>query len=210
MLPPTIKVTQPVEALAARRTPFYVNTLKRPWLPRPSIRARPSVRSASAVAIFTVSWKNTAPTSPRLTGTIRCRSPRLPPTTAPPCSPPQKPWLTERPWEELCRAAAQTRVAFSVNRGHRLVFVLERDKTALARLQSVLPTLAQREANKKSWSSPDGIIYGSGHAAGTLALLFPGQGSQYPGMLRDVACRFPQAQQVLAEADAAFGTRNAG
>src|SRR5262249_34577907 len=53
-----------------------------------------------------------------------------------------------------------------------------------------------------------GLYYGAGAAAGTLALLFPGQGSQYVGMLRDLACRFPQAQRVLADADAAF--RSAG
>ena len=32
-------------------------------------------------------------------------------------------------------------------------------------------------------------------------MLFPGQGSQYPGMLRDLACRFPAMHAALAEAD---------
>src|SRR5205823_6944866 len=34
VLPPTIKVTKPLDALAAADTPFYVNTEPRPWLPR--------------------------------------------------------------------------------------------------------------------------------------------------------------------------------
>ena len=33
VLPPTLKVTKPLEPLAAGRTPFYLNTVRRPWLP---------------------------------------------------------------------------------------------------------------------------------------------------------------------------------
>src|SRR5258706_196474 len=33
VLPPTIKVTQPLEDAASGRSPFYLNTSKRPWLP---------------------------------------------------------------------------------------------------------------------------------------------------------------------------------
>ena len=48
---------------------------------------------------------------------------------------------------------------------------------------------------------PEGIFVGSGPAAGALAMLFPGQGSQYVGMLRDLACRFPMLHAALAEAN---------
>ena len=43
---------------------------------------------------------------------------------------------------------------------------------------------------------------GTGPAAGRLAMLFPGQGSQYVGMLRELACRFPQMQSALERANA--------
>jgi len=39
----------------------------------------------------------------------------------------------------------------------------------------------------------------------TVAFLFPGQGSQYPGMGRDLAEHFPAARQVFDEADRALG-----
>ena len=38
-----------------------------------------------------------------------------------------------------------------------------------------------------------------------VVLLFPGQGSQKPGMAKDVAAAFPEAQAVLDAADAALG-----
>src|SRR5439155_11908850 len=39
---------------------------------------------------------------------------------------------------------------------------------------------------------------GQGPAPGKLAVLFPGQGAQYVGMSRDLACHFPPAFDVLS------------
>ncbi|MBI4544174.1 MAG: ACP S-malonyltransferase, partial [Gemmatimonadetes bacterium] len=36
-------------------------------------------------------------------------------------------------------------------------------------------------------------------------MLFPGQGSQFVGMGRDLAARFPEAREVFREADDALG-----
>jgi [acyl-carrier-protein] S-malonyltransferase len=38
---------------------------------------------------------------------------------------------------------------------------------------------------------------------GKLAFLFPGQASQYPGMGRDLAEKYPESRAVFDEADAA-------
>src|SRR5205085_3562627 len=45
VLPPTIKATQPLEPLASGRSPFYINTEERPWLPRPDHPRRAAVSS---------------------------------------------------------------------------------------------------------------------------------------------------------------------
>ena len=50
---------------------------------------------------------------------------------------------------------------------------------------------------------PPGVYHRSGAPiGGKLAVLFPGQGSQYTGMVREVALHFPAVAETLSEADA--------
>ena len=44
-----------------------------------------------------------------------------------------------------------------------------------------------------------------GNQKSKIAYVFPGQGSQYPGMGKDLAENFPAAKQVFEEADDALG-----
>src|SRR5262249_36179997 len=67
--------------------------------------------------------------------------------------------------------------------------------------------LLDQSANQSFVYSNDGAYLGRGRAAGKLGVLFPGQGSQYVGMLRDLACQFPAMQAGLAEANAIFAER---
>ncbi|MBS0445541.1 MAG: SDR family NAD(P)-dependent oxidoreductase [Proteobacteria bacterium] len=55
-------------------------------------------------------------------------------------------------------------------------------------------------------SLPPGIYHGTAASAltGKVAVLFPGQGSQYPGMTREVALHFPSVAEALGDADAAL------
>src|SRR5205823_12851679 len=43
VLPPTAKVTRPIEGAASGSSPFYVNTEARPWMPRPGHPRRAAV-----------------------------------------------------------------------------------------------------------------------------------------------------------------------
>ncbi|MBU0616332.1 MAG: SDR family oxidoreductase [Planctomycetes bacterium] len=51
-----------------------------------------------------------------------------------------------------------------------------------------------------AWQLPN-VYFGGPGGTGKLAFLFPGQGSQYVGMGRDVVCNFPEAFDAIAEAD---------
>jgi acyl transferase domain-containing protein len=67
-----------------------------------------------------------------------------------------------------------------------------------------------QQKTRGHWNLPDGAWFGSGKADGKLALLFPGQGAQYPDMLLDLACQFPAMQDTLYTSDEELGTVNGG
>ncbi len=64
---------------------------------------------------------------------------------------------------------------------------------------------AIRYANGEVKALPPGVFFGSPSATrGKLAVLFPGQGSQYPGMAREAALHFDVVGEALGAADAAL------
>ena len=59
-------------------------------------------------------------------------------------------------------------------------------------------TVAARQP--AGWATADGAYFGVGPVPGKLVVVFPGQGSQVVGMMRDVACLFPEMLGTLAAA----------
>jgi acyl transferase domain-containing protein len=114
-------------------------------------------------------------------------------------------WPAEPAWDDLRRLAARSRQEFRGEDPHRLLIVIEREGVAWAQLRD--QALAQLGG---STAKPglESVYVGAGSPSGALAVLFPGQGAQYVGMLRDLACRFPEARRVLEAASLA--ERDAG
>ena len=96
-------------------------------------------------------------------------------------------WPRDLAWEAFRGEASRSRARFRAGDVCRLLLVVERETTDLGRIVAKAAALVAAGHS----SAPEGIFVGSGPAAGALAMLFPGQGSQYVGMLRDLACRFP-------------------
>ena len=67
-------------------------------------------------------------------------------------------------------------------------------------------SMLEKNQGQHFWETPDGIYYAGGEFDGINAFLFPGQGAQYPGMLKDLALQFPEFLATLEDADQAFAS----
>ena len=206
VLPPTIKVETPMEGVGPGRSPFYLNTEPRPWLPSPDHPRRAAVSAfgfggsnyhcileeAEAVKPG-IDWDGSVEI---LAFSARSREGLLSELEA---------WPREAPWAALQAAAARSREKFRVDDPHRLVLVAEPSTDMPALFESARAAVDERAHGPRR---RDGVFHGHGKAPGKLAVVFPGQGSQYVGMIRELSCLFPQVQQALAEAEnAGAGSR---
>ncbi|MCW8132540.1 MAG: acyltransferase domain-containing protein, partial [Planctomycetota bacterium] len=213
-LPPSIKAARPLEDAIPGRSPFYLNPEKRPWVPHGDHPRR------AGVSAFGFGGTN-----------FHCVLEEFAPAAAPAAwdgdvqllafsaeTPEalQNGLLEHVPanlaWTELRDVAARSRAAFDGAKPSRVLIVAQREKTDLVKqLAQAAIFCEQAKASPQGyWASPDAVFVGNGAPAGKLAVLFPGQGAQYTGMLRDLACQFPAFVDVLAEADRAFAARNPG
>ncbi|ROH87811.1 acyltransferase domain-containing protein [Stagnimonas aquatica] len=71
---------------------------------------------------------------------------------------------------------------------HRLALVAVDSAEALRKLDSALEKLGD---GSQPFKTRNGIHYGLGAAPGKLCFLFPGEGSQYPGMLAEACTQWP-------------------
>ena len=223
VLPPTIKVQKPVEPLEPGKSPVYLNTERRPWL---STKDHPRRAGMSAFGFggsnFHAVLEEYSPVklvpdwdgqtqivafSGESTAQLLQRLSAWPGTTG---------------WGEFCKAAAKSRAAFDGTARCRLLFVMWRQASRPAQdseqastgreacthdagsgfpaLLASARTKLEAEPNSRFWSLP-GAYFGSGPASGKLGVLFPGQGSQRVGMLRDLSCTFPAMLESLNEAE---------
>ncbi len=70
-------------------------------------------------------------------------------------------------------------------------------------LRDKLPSVIQAvRGDEQTWQDPRGLYFAESPAdrAGKLAVLFPGQGSQYPNMLSQMAMAFPEIRRVIDHA----------
>ena len=193
VLPPTIKVSQPLAEPGT--TPFYINTEPRPWLPRAEHPRRAGVSAfgfggSNFHCVLEeydarkpgIDWDGDVAIlalSGANIGRLQTQLRQLPVE-----------------WSSFRACAAESRRSFDPSAPERLAVVVERPR--FPDLVAISDWLTDR-----SRPAPTGIYFGTGPAPGQLAFLFPGQGSQYVGMLRDLACAFPAMQETLDEADRA-------
>lgn len=176
VLPPTIKVRQPVAGLDD--SPFYVNTVARPW-----IRSRAHRRRAS-VSSFGFGGANFHVTLEEYPAAHRFR-----------VLPGELVLFGAESAGELTARLPDTPRDFDANAPVRLAVVARDDEDLRAKLDQAAALLA-REPDVP-FSLPGGTCYDPGPPEpGRVAFLFPGQGAQYVGMGADLAMAYPVALDV--------------
>ena len=198
-LPPTIKVESPNEAVAPGETPFYVNTEKRPWLPKSGHPRRAGVSAfgfgGSNFHCVVEEYESKA-TEADWDGRDQVIAFSAPDRAA--LAAQLEAFEAGGGWGDIRGRAEESRAAFDASHHIRLLVVAERGGTPVSDLVGM--ALSQLKDERASWTLPQGIYFGSGAAKGKWAACFPGQGAQYVGMLRELACRFPAAADTLAAA----------
>ncbi|MGQ0700763.1 MAG: beta-ketoacyl synthase N-terminal-like domain-containing protein [Panacagrimonas sp.] len=202
VLPPML-CDEPDPALGLDRTPFYINNQTRPWVHGGDTPRRAGVnafgfgginahvileeyvpRAVTKTKAPPVEFRTPAAsellllgadTHAQLVGMARAALTHLrsanPPTLA-----------------QIAKASAQA----SAGHAHRLAIVAESIEDLAKKLEPALEKLSV--PGVKPFKTRNGVHYGSGAAPGKLCILFPGEGSQYPGMLADVCLQFPQVR----------------
>ena len=214
VLPPTLKAEETDPELNLETSPFYINSTARPWLSSKGHPRRAAVSSFGFggsnfhlileeydASKTTVSWDGSVEifafsAEDRQTLSLKLDTLKT---------------ALKNPLIDMAgvnRLAADTRRRFSVKQACRLVFVYEmigmpdRDLKQLglmvAGAQGSLKDTPQQNIRKVTKN----IFFSDKPKPGKLGFLFPGQGSQYLNMGRDLCCTFPEGLSAMELTDA--------
>ncbi len=213
VLPPTLHAEKPHPLLDRSDSPFRLNPSARPWIhadPDTPRRAGVNAFGFAGINAHAVLEEHTPSADAETPGALRTWD-----SEAILISAPDRTGLIDRARELmdwLSRPLRQTLkdVAFTLNSvekhppgGARLGIVASSLAELSQRLSAAIPKLDDpacrliRDARGVYfWIEP---LYHAG--AGSLAFLFPGEGSQYPGMMADLCVHFPVVRRLFDTAD---------
>ncbi len=92
-------------------------------------------------------------------------------------------------WEEFSKFAFESRQTFDSSKKYLVAAAVSSNNFDFVSLKQRLENAVLEE---KSSPFSEGIFFSDRKRSGNIAFLFPGQGSQYVGMMRDSACLFPE------------------
>ncbi|RZB32518.1 MAG: hypothetical protein SRB2_04305 [Desulfobacteraceae bacterium Eth-SRB2] len=204
VLPPTLKVGEPDPKLNIHQSPFYLNTNTRPWFSNNEHPRRAGISSFGfGGSNFHLVVEEYRKHKQEITwhGSVEIVA----------LSASSQDQLKEHfgnlkthvdkglSYEELSKKTAKTRADFSTSDPYRLLMVLEPSTDLTGLFDRALHAL-ESNRSQHAWQL-ENIFYGSHEPAGKMAFIFPGQGSQYPEMGRDLVCSFPNAFKILENAN---------
>ncbi|MBJ6750283.1 type I polyketide synthase [Geomonas anaerohicana] len=204
VIPPTIKVQTPQSVVIGDESPFYLPAGKRPWFPRPDAPRRAAVSAFGfGGSNFHVVLEEYQPKKQCVDWDGNTQILAFSGADGAALAAKLDSVPADATWRALRDLALASRTSFDAKAPCRLALVVERSKTNLASLVKNARAMLDKNA-KSAWQTPDGAYFACGGAPGKLGMLFPGQGSQYTGMLNDLACSFPEVLDAVAAANEGF------
>jgi len=202
VLPPTLKVDRPHPALQLGESPFTLTAVAQPWLPRasgPRLAGVSSFGFGGSNYHLVLGERSGARQDAAWDGSVEILA--LSADDAPALVAAAEAFLRLGA-EEARSAIRRSRETFDARRAHRLLAVIPDGGRTAELLRPALDriTAGPRAAFQLPATTDGAVSYGTGTAEGEIAFLFPGQGSQHVGMLRELSCVFPE---LLAHFDAA-------
>lgn len=211
VLPPTINVTQPNPKFKIDNSPFYLNTEARPWIAEGDAPRRAGVSSfgfgGTNFHVVLEEYRQNAQDTCRLQ-TV-----------------PQSMLLSARTPEQLHKECESVLARLESEAGEqhyreclkacqglivpveeaRVGFVATSFLEAKKLLKLAIGLLKDRQ-QVDAWEHPGGIYYRKTGIpkSSKMVALFPGQGSQYLNMGKEVAINFPALKQAYEKSDALF------
>ncbi len=199
VIPPTLKVSQPSPRLQDASSPFYINAQSRPWIRDVSHPRRASVSSfgfggsnfhvtlEEYVGVHTKKKMRSFSSELFLFGAatkdqlVKCL----------------EDFVQNRDVSLSLHQRAEANAAKSISdKTHRLAIVAR----SLADLDAKLAYALQELAGESdAFSLSSGSYYSTKVSSGKLAMLFPGQGSQYAAMSANLAMKFSAVREVWDE-----------
>ncbi len=204
VLPPSIKVDEPLEIINPGTAPVYLNTVKRPWL---KTQATPRRAGLSSFGFGGSNFHCVLEEAEETKTDIEWDGHVLILAFS---GESKEELINQLPdisiidsWNELRFFAYDSCQRFKTNGAHRLTIVIEKSTQDKQKLITDIKKQLTSSSDV-SWQRPDGAVYSSEKNSDNLAFVFPGQGSQYTGMCRDLACQFPQFLNALEQANNIF------
>ncbi|MGF1489000.1 MAG: beta-ketoacyl synthase N-terminal-like domain-containing protein [Prochloraceae cyanobacterium] len=207
ILPPTINVTKPNPRLNIDKSPFYLNTETRPWVSLPEVPRRAAVSSFGFggtnyhVVLEEYSREHDRPYRLHKTGdtiVLFARTPAELLNKSRNLLETLKSDLKEQSYREIVAKSNTAKIPLS---DARVGFVASSIEEAIEKLEIFLKLLQNQ--SQQIWEHPQGIYYRESglNLEGKVVALFPGQGSQYLEMGKELALNFPELRQIYGQMD---------
>ena len=206
-LPPTLKVDSPDPDLDIDQSPFYLNTQCRPWINNTDHPRRAGVSAfgfGGSNFHLVLEESHAKKQHPSWHGSLDIFS-----LSSSDFENLEKQLLAlhdlarnDFSQHRIMNEASKSRKEFSYKDRYRLLFTFNPESNFKEQINRTINEFLQ--CGHENIRVSRGFYFGNTETGGKLAFVFPGQGSQYLHMGRDLTCTFPEALESLENAEIIF------